>query len=88
MLNPGTDTTFCPGDSVQLNAGAGFSSYQWNNGATDSSVTAVANTRFALMATTAIGCARCDTAGLQIMPARPFDLGINKSICKGDTAIF
>jgi gliding motility-associated-like protein len=165
-LTIGADTTLCPGDSIQLHAGAGFSAYQWNTGATDStiwvaaagkyfvtvdnacgiplsdtieifmpavpllsagkdasvcigekferlaspgfttyhwknisnqqivsntrllSVTAVGNTRFALMASTAIGCARYDTLGLQVMVARPFDLGSNQSICAGDTAIF
>jgi gliding motility-associated-like protein len=166
MLTLGSDTTLCPGDSIQLNAGAGFSAYQWNTGATDSaiwvkaagkyfvtvdnacgaslsdtieifmpavpllsagkdssvcigekfgrlassgfttyqwkntsnqqivsstnllSVTALASTQFAVMATTAVGCTRHDTLGLQVIAARPFDLGINKSICAGDTAIF
>ena len=35
-LNLGRDTVLCPGNSLQLHAGAGFASYQWQDGSTDS----------------------------------------------------
>ena len=31
----GNDTTLCPGHTITLNAGSGYSSYLWNNGATN-----------------------------------------------------
>lgn len=34
-----TDTTFCPGNSVTLNATAGFTHYLWSNGDTTASIT-------------------------------------------------
>jgi len=36
----GNDTSFCYGHYTTLNAGSGFASYFWNNGSTDSSITA------------------------------------------------
>lgn len=35
-LNLGRDTTLCSGTTIQLHAGPGFFSYQWNDGSTDS----------------------------------------------------
>lgn len=39
-VNLGNDTTICNTQSIMLNAGNGFSSYVWSNGATTSSITA------------------------------------------------
>ena len=36
MLNLGNDTIVCLGNTIQLNAGEGYSSYLWSNGATTS----------------------------------------------------
>jgi hypothetical protein len=38
-ITPGGPTTFCQGGSVTLDAGAGYSAYLWNNGATTQSIT-------------------------------------------------
>jgi gliding motility-associated-like protein len=35
VIDLGNDTTLCPGQTMWLNAGAGYSSYQWNNGSTN-----------------------------------------------------
>jgi len=96
LLSVGGDSAVCIGVNFERLASTGFTSYQWKNISNQLivsntsllSVNALANTRFALMASTAIGCTRYDTLGLQVLAARTFDLGMNKSICMGDTVTF
>lgn len=47
LIDLGNDTTVCSGAAVALNAGAGFESYLWSNGATSQAINAtVAGTYF------------------------------------------
>lgn len=49
-------TTFCPGDSTVLDAGAGYSSYQWSEGSVSQSITVMAEGTYALTVTDTAGC--------------------------------
>lgn len=96
LLSVGGDSAVCIGEKFERLASTGFTSYQWKNVSNQQivsntsllSVNALANTRFALKASTAIGCTRYDTLEFQVLAARTFDLGMNKSICLGDTVTF
>ena len=41
-INLGNDTSFCTGDTLTLNVGAGYTSYLWQDASTDSIYTAIA----------------------------------------------
>ncbi|MEO8146595.1 MAG: T9SS type A sorting domain-containing protein [Bacteroidia bacterium] len=42
LFSLGTDTAMCPGDTLILNAGGGFTAYQWQNGNTNSTLSVTA----------------------------------------------
>ena len=55
-LIPSGATTFCDGDSVILDAGAGFSAYAWSSGETSSTITVKTGGSYDVTVTDAIGC--------------------------------
>ncbi len=63
----GTDTVICADNSIILDAGAGFSTYQWSNGSGSSSIlvdstgVGIGTTTIAVSVTDAIGCLNSDS---------------------------
>ncbi|MBL0174030.1 MAG: VWA domain-containing protein [Ignavibacteria bacterium] len=66
-------TSFCLGDSVSLDAGAGYASYSWSNGQKVRSITARAQGVYFVTVTDARGCVGAsDTIAVQVsMPPNP-----------------
>ena len=78
----GPDITGCFGDSVTLDAGAGFVSYTWNNAATNQTTTVFATGVYAVTVTDANSCPGIDTAVVTFnSPA--VDLGNDATLCAG-----
>ncbi|MBK9462984.1 MAG: SprB repeat-containing protein, partial [Sphingobacteriales bacterium] len=50
------NTTICQGSSTTLNAGAGYATYLWNNGATTQTINALTFGNYAVVVTDANGC--------------------------------
>jgi gliding motility-associated-like protein len=84
-INLGVDTSFCEGDSLLIDAGAGFENYKWNNGTTSQSfyvtdkgvhwVTALSN-----------GCMATDTIIIKDLYKRPMvSLGNDIALCTDAT---
>lgn len=65
----GDDTSFCMGDSILLDAGAGFDSYLWSNGATTQTIFAYRTGAYSVKALSSNGCYGGDT--LQVMQTYP-----------------
>lgn len=79
----GLNTTLCQGDSVTLDAGAGFGQYLWNTGATTQTLTVGPGTFWARVS---LGnCFDTDTivVSQQLLPA--FTLGADTTLCQGQT---
>lgn len=84
----GSDTSFCQGGSVSLVAGAGFSSYQWNTGATTSSISVSSTGMYFIAATNSSGCVSRDTLNIiEIFPNPIVNLGTDTSICRNTTLL-
>ena len=67
LISLGNDTTLCAGDSIQLNAGAGFTSYLWSDGSTGSALTvSTAGTLFVEVNDN--GCIGTDTITVSFTP--------------------
>jgi gliding motility-associated-like protein len=60
-INLGNDASFCNGDSIVLNAGTGFSTYQWSNGISSQINAVKAAGTYSVKATTLQGCTSYDT---------------------------
>ncbi len=93
---PSIDTVgfpiFCDGDSVILNAPAGFVSYSWNTGQTTRSITVKAAGQFSVIVTNAVGCvsARSDTVETFVTPKpnRPTVTLVGTNLfCQGDSVV-
>lgn len=84
-LSLGRDTVICPGNTVTLNAGRGFASYQWQDGSTDSIYTVRNPGTYFVSAVTACGSVLRDT--VQVLPHAPvtIDLGPDRVKCNNDT---
>jgi gliding motility-associated-like protein len=80
-FNPLQDTVKVCGDSILLDAGAGYASYSWSNGATTRTITANASGKYIVTVSNAIGCSASDTSVLSIINANI--LQSDTTICKG-----
>ncbi len=82
----GADTSLCTGQSLTLDAGAGFANYEWSNGSTSQQLVANSAGSFFIKAVAANRCASYDT--LKILNASPLpviSLGPDTTICEGKT---
>ncbi len=82
------NTTLCAGGSVQLDAPAGFSSYQWSNGSTAASLTVTQGGNYSVAAFDGNGCAALSNAVVVsvVTSEQPIiSLGGEEVICQGST---
>ena len=80
---PLQDTVKVCGDSIVLDAGTGFASYNWNNGATTRVITAKASGSYVATVTNTSGCSASDTSYVSIVKAKI--LQRDTTICKGSS---
>jgi gliding motility-associated-like protein len=87
-INLGNDTSFCAGQSVYLDAGAGFNNYTWSNGAGTQGITVSAVGVYSVEAGNNSGCISKDTLKvLAVYPNPIVDLGSDTSICKNTVLV-
>lgn len=87
-VNLGPDQNLCQGDSVLFNAGAGFTSYSWNTGSTNSSVYATTVGTYSVTVTDAAGCTATDMADvLNVYPLPFINLGPDTTQCGGSVLL-
>ncbi|MDX1408799.1 MAG: hypothetical protein R3330_11715, partial [Saprospiraceae bacterium] len=87
FADPAVDITgplnICPGDTVWLEASAGFMDYAWSNGSTDSVIQVTAPGAFSLTVTDFNGCTAIDGVLVQgLQPEQPTISGPTQ-ICEG-----
>jgi hypothetical protein len=66
-----SDTIFCPGDSVIADAGPGFNTYFWSNGATTQIANITYPGNFIVTVSDIAGCYSKDTISVSLLPAPP-----------------
>lgn len=86
-LNLGPDTVICPGNTILLNAGTGFTSYRWQDGSIDSLFKVTTPGKYFLTVTNACGVIETDTVHVNAYAGDFFSVGPDISICKGDATL-
>ncbi len=79
-LTLGPDAVACF-DSLLLNAGAGFSTYNWSGGGTTPSIWVSNSGQYALQVADVHGCTASDTIGIVIAGPNMLDLGADTASC-------
>lgn len=88
IVNLGADQSICAGDSIQFNAGAGFTNYAWNTGASASAIYTNSAGQYIVTVTDASGCTDSDTAELlNVFPLPILNLGADINQCGGNVLL-
>lgn len=82
----GPDVLLCKLSTLTLRAGAGFKSYEWQDGSTDSTLTVYLPGTYFVTVENFCGVRMSDTLVVSQAPDMPFDLGPDIAICKNDSA--
>ncbi len=87
-VNLGADTSFCAADSLRLNAGLGYLSYQWSNGTGNPTLTIKQPGIYWVKVKDVNGCAARDTLQVPQVFTHPRPaLGPDRDICAGTPLI-
>jgi len=83
VLELGNDTSFCFGEPFVLNAGSGYTYYEWQDGSHDS--IHIADTTGVYWVYVSNPCGEAyDTISLSIFPVHQVELGNDTSVCHGE----
>ncbi|MFH0866086.1 MAG: T9SS type A sorting domain-containing protein [Bacteroidota bacterium] len=87
-LNLGNDTLICGNDTITIDAGIGFSQYQWNTGSANQSIVVDQTGIYSIVVTDTANCSYEDTVQLIINPSQSLDLGNDTALCDYGTFTF
>jgi gliding motility-associated-like protein len=82
-IDLGNDTAICQGENILLDAGAGFSSYLWQDGSNLQTFNSTVTGLYYVTATDANGCIEKDTLSLIVNPLPLPALADTAKICPG-----
>ena len=83
-----SSTSICQGESVTLQAGGGFSSYAWSNGATNQNLIATTAGSYSVTGTTSDGCtatSAAQTVNVNTVPTATITNAGSSVLCSGDS---
>jgi gliding motility-associated-like protein len=87
-VNLGADTSFCTDETLSLDAGNGFDSYQWSNGSTAQQTVVQTAGSYSVITRSAEGCISKDTLRvLSVWPAANVALDKQYWLCEGESRI-
>ena len=84
----GPDVSICAGNSLQLKVKAGYTTYLWQNGSTDSVFSVSSAGRYFITVIDACGGIFSDTINVTQEPPIVFDVGADRIKCNIDTVQF
>ncbi|MEP7106955.1 MAG: gliding motility-associated C-terminal domain-containing protein [Ferruginibacter sp.] len=86
-FNLGSDLYICPGDTTRLNAGAGFNTYTWQDGSTDSIFIANGAGTYFVKVSNSCGEIYADTIIISIASIPTLSIGSDQTVCRLDTIL-
>jgi hypothetical protein len=82
----GADRHLCPGNSLELDPGTDYVSYNWSTGETARSIEVTEQGNYTLSVTDINGCTNSDKVYVYLDPSIPdLDLGSDRRFCLGET---
>jgi gliding motility-associated-like protein len=88
VLSLGPDIVICPGSSVLLDAGEGFSTYLWQDGSTQQFYAAESEGEYWVEVTDGCGAVLADTVMVSIEQFPQVHIGMDTSVCTGSALTF
>lgn len=85
QINIGNDTVLCVGENLVLDAGAGYTDYEWNTGANQQTIQIETTGNYWVVVTNEAGCQATDTILVVFEEETTVDLGNDTTICYGST---
>ena len=82
-IDLGNDTVLCEGNTLTLDAGAGFDTYLWSTSASTQTISVDTSAIYSVTVTKG-SCSQSDTIQVVFNPLPVIDLGNDTSICDGD----
>lgn len=79
----GTDTTLCPGNTINLNVSPGYDTYLWNTAETTTGITVSSQGLYSVEVTLG-NCTGSDTIQINYYPAQQISLGNDSTVCLED----
>jgi gliding motility-associated-like protein len=83
----GADTLLCPGDTLHLDAGNGFSTYAWQDGSTNATYAVSRGGTYYVTVTNSCGESLGDTIRVTAGVVPPLFIGNDSTLCKADTLL-
>ncbi|GAG07073.1 unnamed protein product, partial [marine sediment metagenome] len=84
VVDLGADQEGCDGDIITLDAGVGFTTYQWSDSSTNQTLDVTATGNYSVTITDGNGCTDRDSVNVTINANPVVDLGPDISACDGD----
>jgi hypothetical protein len=88
QIQLGNDTLLCPGQVLNLYAGAPAVGYQWSNGATTSQISVQNSGNYAVTVTYAGGCTGTDDLEVSVSSLNAAFTPGNDTVCRGIPVVF
>lgn len=85
QVNLVSDTGICPNDSLTLDAGSNWKTYQWNDGSSNQLFTVNNQGTYYVVVTDSSGCIGGDTANIKGYQKPSPQLGKDTAICESET---
>jgi gliding motility-associated-like protein len=87
QVNLGQDNYVCEGDSLILDAGAGFETYLWQDNSTNQTMIVMDSGIYDVTVIDQYGCQGSDEIEISLFPYPIANLGDDKELCAGDTVV-
>ncbi|NUQ24532.1 MAG: gliding motility-associated C-terminal domain-containing protein [Saprospiraceae bacterium] len=85
QINLADNAAFCPGGSTQLDAGPGFSVYQWTGGLPQQAITVNTPGTYSVTVTDANGCSTTDSTAVSELAAPVVQITGPQGLCPGSS---
>jgi hypothetical protein len=86
VVSLGGPYKYCAGNPTALNAGSGFTSYQWSNGQSAATISPQQSGLYTVTVSNGPGCTASASAQVNVIPKPPVDISGQLVFCEGNSS--